>query len=58
MQPSSTKIEKNEIPTIYPGYDGKAKKPSHATVPLSGPSPAPHSAKMGEHPHGNREKKE
>jgi hypothetical protein len=27
--------QKNEIFTLYPGYDGMVKKPSHATDPLS-----------------------
>jgi hypothetical protein len=26
--------KKYEILTLYPGYDGMVKKPSHATVPL------------------------
>jgi hypothetical protein len=32
---SSTKIKKEEIITLYPGYDGMVKKPSDATVPLN-----------------------
>ncbi len=33
MQP---KLKKIEILTLYPGYDGMVKKPSHTTVALSG----------------------
>jgi hypothetical protein len=31
---SLTDGKKIEIPFLYPGYNGKVKKPSHATVPL------------------------
>jgi hypothetical protein len=30
---SSTKVNKNEILTLYPGYDGMVKKTIYATVP-------------------------
>ncbi len=33
--PSLAKIKKTEILSLYPGFDGMVKKPSHATVPLS-----------------------
>jgi hypothetical protein len=31
----SQSLTKIEILTLYPGYDGMIKKPSHTTVPLS-----------------------
>jgi hypothetical protein len=35
MPPKSNQIKKIEILSLYPGYNGMVKKPSHATVPLS-----------------------
>jgi hypothetical protein len=35
MQPKVYQNKKIEILTLYTGYDGMVKKPSHATVPLN-----------------------